>query len=228
MTVCSVFVSASSFYKGTVPRLGRVCLDVAIVFIIYEEVVKVLNVVWKTDWAAGCTGRAAASCFPGVRRRSKLCRPTWAQICIEDGASEKKEYLSVAHIWATGVCGDTRPRVGIAKWDHKVSQIIENKEVNCRNAPSASVTKSWCLWRTATFLFMLSGSLWVWTYFVRCPPEHHFESHFFFPALMFTGSMQVSVSAAVCLLLCLIWRSQTAASCSLQSHKLQYPPWLRF
>lgn len=43
------FVSICSFYKGTVPRLGRVCLDVAIVFIIYEEVVKVLNVVWKTD-----------------------------------------------------------------------------------------------------------------------------------------------------------------------------------
>ena len=39
----------SSFYKGTVPRLGRVCLDVAIVFIIYEEVVKVLNTVWKTE-----------------------------------------------------------------------------------------------------------------------------------------------------------------------------------
>ncbi|XP_069788722.1 tricarboxylate transport protein B, mitochondrial isoform X2 [Narcine bancroftii] len=38
-----------AFYKGTVPRLGRVCLDVAIVFIIYEEVVKVLNKVWKTD-----------------------------------------------------------------------------------------------------------------------------------------------------------------------------------
>ncbi|CAF91970.1 unnamed protein product, partial [Tetraodon nigroviridis] len=38
-----------AFYKGTVPRLGRVCLDVAIVFIIYEEVVKVLNMVWKTD-----------------------------------------------------------------------------------------------------------------------------------------------------------------------------------
>ncbi|CAL9707606.1 unnamed protein product [Knipowitschia caucasica] len=38
-----------AFYKGTVPRLGRVCLDVAIVFIIYEEVVKVLNTVWKTD-----------------------------------------------------------------------------------------------------------------------------------------------------------------------------------
>ncbi|CAN0330158.1 unnamed protein product [Lampetra planeri] len=40
---------AKAFYKGTVPRLGRVCLDVAIVFIIYDEVVKVLNRVWKTD-----------------------------------------------------------------------------------------------------------------------------------------------------------------------------------
>lgn len=38
-----------AFYKGTIPRLGRVCLDVAIVFIIYEEVVKVLNRVWKTS-----------------------------------------------------------------------------------------------------------------------------------------------------------------------------------
>ncbi|KAL0965737.1 hypothetical protein UPYG_G00285070 [Umbra pygmaea] len=38
-----------AFYKGTVPRLGRVCMDVAIVFIIYEEVVKVLNKVWMTD-----------------------------------------------------------------------------------------------------------------------------------------------------------------------------------
>uniref|UniRef100_A0A3P9I521 Si:dkey-178e17.1 n=1 Tax=Oryzias latipes TaxID=8090 RepID=A0A3P9I521_ORYLA len=39
----------AAFYKGTVPRLGRVCLDVAIVFIIYEEVVKGLNKVWKTE-----------------------------------------------------------------------------------------------------------------------------------------------------------------------------------
>ncbi|XP_048374853.1 tricarboxylate transport protein, mitochondrial-like [Sphaerodactylus townsendi] len=37
-----------AFYKGTIPRLGRVCLDVAIVFVIYEEVVKLLNKVWKT------------------------------------------------------------------------------------------------------------------------------------------------------------------------------------
>ncbi|XP_037543322.1 tricarboxylate transport protein A, mitochondrial [Nematolebias whitei] len=38
-----------AFYKGTVPRLGRVCLDVAIVFVIYEEVVKMLDGVWKTQ-----------------------------------------------------------------------------------------------------------------------------------------------------------------------------------
>ncbi|CAM9283360.1 unnamed protein product, partial [Lampetra planeri] len=45
----SIPKAAVRFYKGTVPRLGRVCMDVAIVFIIYEEVVKVLNMVWKTD-----------------------------------------------------------------------------------------------------------------------------------------------------------------------------------
>ncbi|KAG9334023.1 hypothetical protein JZ751_009255 [Albula glossodonta] len=39
----------AAFYKGTIPRMGRVCLDVAIVFIIYEEVVKVLNKFWKTE-----------------------------------------------------------------------------------------------------------------------------------------------------------------------------------
>ncbi|KAF4081968.1 hypothetical protein AMELA_G00146310 [Ameiurus melas] len=38
-----------AFYKGTIPRLGRVCLDVAIVFVLYEEVVKLLNKVWPTD-----------------------------------------------------------------------------------------------------------------------------------------------------------------------------------
>lgn len=54
-----LLVPACSFYKGTVPRLGRVCLDVAIVFIIYEEVVKALNKVWKTEWG----GRWAGSCF---------------------------------------------------------------------------------------------------------------------------------------------------------------------
>lgn len=34
------------FYKGTVPRLGRVCADVAIVFTIKEQVVRFLNLVW--------------------------------------------------------------------------------------------------------------------------------------------------------------------------------------
>lgn len=69
-SLLSFFVSICSFYKGTVPRLGRVCLDVAIVFIIYEEVVKVLNKVWKTDWATGCTERATAS--SGIRHRSEF------------------------------------------------------------------------------------------------------------------------------------------------------------
>ena len=46
---CPSTASLPRFYKGTVPRLGRVCLDVAIVFIIYDEVVKLLNKVWKTD-----------------------------------------------------------------------------------------------------------------------------------------------------------------------------------
>ncbi|XP_028392068.1 tricarboxylate transport protein, mitochondrial-like [Dendronephthya gigantea] len=38
-----------AFYKGTVPRLGRVCFDVAFVFTIYEQVMKVLNYVWVTE-----------------------------------------------------------------------------------------------------------------------------------------------------------------------------------
>jgi len=37
------------FYKGTVPRLGRVVFDVAFVFTIYEQTMKVLDLVWKTD-----------------------------------------------------------------------------------------------------------------------------------------------------------------------------------
>ena len=38
-----------AFYSGIVPRRGRACLDVALVFIIYDEVVKLLNTGWKTD-----------------------------------------------------------------------------------------------------------------------------------------------------------------------------------
>lgn len=38
------------FYKGTVPRLGRVCFDVAFVFTFYENVMKLLDYVWVTNW----------------------------------------------------------------------------------------------------------------------------------------------------------------------------------
>mmetsp|Transcript_1413 Transcript_1413/g.3796 ORF Transcript_1413/g.3796 Transcript_1413/m.3796 type:complete len:331 (+) Transcript_1413:37-1029(+) len=37
------------FYSGTTARLGRVCADVAIVFVLYEEVTKILDKLWKTD-----------------------------------------------------------------------------------------------------------------------------------------------------------------------------------
>ncbi|XP_017140660.1 putative tricarboxylate transport protein, mitochondrial [Drosophila miranda] len=36
-----------AFYKGTVPRLGRVCLDVAITFMIYDTIMDVFNLLWK-------------------------------------------------------------------------------------------------------------------------------------------------------------------------------------
>lgn len=36
-----------AFYKGTVPRLGRVCLDVAITFMIYDSFMEFFNKVWK-------------------------------------------------------------------------------------------------------------------------------------------------------------------------------------
>ncbi|KAF2368278.1 Mitochondrial substrate/solute carrier [Trinorchestia longiramus] len=36
-----------AFYKGTVPRLSRVCLDVAITFMIYDSFMDLFNIVWK-------------------------------------------------------------------------------------------------------------------------------------------------------------------------------------
>lgn len=36
-----------AFYKGTVPRLSRVCLDVAITFMIYESFMDLFNKFWK-------------------------------------------------------------------------------------------------------------------------------------------------------------------------------------
>ncbi|XP_046979784.1 putative tricarboxylate transport protein, mitochondrial [Schistocerca americana] len=35
-----------AFYKGTVPRLGRVCLDVAITFMIYDSFMELFNKIW--------------------------------------------------------------------------------------------------------------------------------------------------------------------------------------
>lgn len=37
-----------AFYKGTVPRLSRVCADVAITFMIYDNFMEVFNRIWKT------------------------------------------------------------------------------------------------------------------------------------------------------------------------------------
>uniref|UniRef100_A0A1A9X469 Citrate transport protein n=1 Tax=Glossina brevipalpis TaxID=37001 RepID=A0A1A9X469_9MUSC len=38
----------SAFYKGTVPRLSRVCLDVAFTFMIYDSFMDIFNRVWYT------------------------------------------------------------------------------------------------------------------------------------------------------------------------------------
>lgn len=38
-----------AFYKGTVPRLGRVVLDTAIVFTLYEYIVQGLDLIWDTS-----------------------------------------------------------------------------------------------------------------------------------------------------------------------------------
>ncbi|XP_064651675.1 tricarboxylate transport protein, mitochondrial-like [Lineus longissimus] len=36
-----------AFYKGTVPRLSRVCLDVAITFMLYDSIMELFHKVWK-------------------------------------------------------------------------------------------------------------------------------------------------------------------------------------
>jgi len=35
-----------AFYKGTTPRLGRVCLDVALVFTFYDKILQMLDKIW--------------------------------------------------------------------------------------------------------------------------------------------------------------------------------------
>lgn len=39
----------TAFYKGVGPRLTRVCCEVGITMSLYGEIVKLLNIVWKTD-----------------------------------------------------------------------------------------------------------------------------------------------------------------------------------
>ena len=43
-----VSLPSQRFYKGTTPRLGRVCADVGIVFTLYENVMKLLDWAWPT------------------------------------------------------------------------------------------------------------------------------------------------------------------------------------
>lgn len=43
------YEGAGAFYKGTIPRLSRVCLDVAITFMIYDSFMDLFNTLWKTD-----------------------------------------------------------------------------------------------------------------------------------------------------------------------------------
>ncbi|KAI5929839.1 Tricarboxylate transport protein, mitochondrial [Manis javanica] len=71
-----------AFYKGTVPRLGRVCLDVAIVFIIYDEVVKLLNKVVSGDQSTRNSQSLLTNgsvCFQptGGRAPSLHSSPSW-------------------------------------------------------------------------------------------------------------------------------------------------------
>ncbi|KAJ3652084.1 hypothetical protein Zmor_018080 [Zophobas morio] len=50
MVDCAVKVwkneGPAAFYKGTVPRLSRVCLDVAITFVIYDSIMEIFNKAW--------------------------------------------------------------------------------------------------------------------------------------------------------------------------------------
>ncbi|EDW80791.1 uncharacterized protein Dwil_GK11377 [Drosophila willistoni] len=38
-----------AFYKGTLPRLARVCGDVALTFMIYDTIMEIINTVWKEN-----------------------------------------------------------------------------------------------------------------------------------------------------------------------------------
>ena len=39
----------TALYKGATARLARVCLDVTVIMVLYEQLNKLLDSVWKTD-----------------------------------------------------------------------------------------------------------------------------------------------------------------------------------
>ncbi|XP_059935206.1 LOW QUALITY PROTEIN: tricarboxylate transport protein, mitochondrial-like [Mesoplodon densirostris] len=65
-----------AFYKGTIPCLGQVCLDVAIMFVIYDEVVKLLNKVEET-WAGPSASFSRFQCSHAKRPPSPGPRSPW-------------------------------------------------------------------------------------------------------------------------------------------------------
>jgi len=45
----NVHLFVCRFYKGTVPRLGRVCMDVSISFMIYDSVMEFFHRIWPAN-----------------------------------------------------------------------------------------------------------------------------------------------------------------------------------
>lgn len=139
--IAVIFLSLCSFYKGTVPRLGRVCLDVAIVFIIYEEVVKVLNIVWKTDWAERRRHRSelrGALLYPQTSRWGGWDRGLSLDQCQSWGLQRRYCRLHLEQLErmqsVAGQHQDARIKC-FTNWDHKINQIIVEKKcfISCLN-----------------------------------------------------------------------------------------------
>lgn len=164
-----LFVPTCSFYKGTVPRLGRVCLDVAIVFIIYEEVVKVLNKVWKTEWGGGRSG----GCFlppclhTALIFAAKLAtwgaeNERWASISGADGCCRHEESISVPPL-STCIAGVRR--------NLKSSQMMSEK-----NSFQRSISSSW-------FSKPYESTIKCWS-FAEIPSFPSYLAHFLSPLML--------------------------------------------
>lgn len=59
-----------AFYKGTVPRLGRVVLDTAIVFTLYEYIVRGLDLIWVCAGVFSLSIRSLSSHFLSLKDTS--------------------------------------------------------------------------------------------------------------------------------------------------------------